>query len=82
VISPTATPTPSGNPDVLAAIDAGRGPCAMVADGNSVWVTSYYENIVARIDGATNEVSETIKLGKQPCGVASAENKLWVSLVG
>src|SRR3954447_5178742 len=80
--SSAATGTPKSGVNVIAAINVGHGPCAMVELDGSVWVTNYTDDTLVRVDGATNAVAQTVKVGISPCGLAVANGKLWVACLG
>ena len=42
------------DPNLVAAVEVGGGPCAMAELDGSVWVTAQVDGTVVRIDGATN----------------------------
>src|SRR5581483_11653822 len=49
----------------------------------SVWVSNYPKNSVARLDPKTNKVLATIPVGNKPCsGLATGFGSLWVPLCG
>jgi DNA-binding SARP family transcriptional activator/DNA-binding beta-propeller fold protein YncE len=56
-------------------------PTLDIAVGSgAVWVTSYEEGTVARIDPHTAQILKTIKIGGHPSAVVVARNRLWVSV--
>jgi YVTN family beta-propeller protein len=48
-------------------------PAAAVADGQTVWVTSHYLNLVTRIDARTNMVTASIPLTGYPSGTLGTD---------
>lgn len=86
----TAT-TPSADPGSLVPIVAanvavGDFPSALTIGEGSVWVAvesrSGGENLVARIDPATNEVTTVIPVDGLPGQVAIENGSLWIGLAG
>ena len=54
-----------------------------LAIDESVWVSNYPKNTVARLDPKTNKVLAMIEVGSQPCsGLAVGFGSLWVPLCG
>lgn len=54
-----------------------------IAIDDSVWISNYPTDSVARIDPKTNKVAGTIATGKHPCsGLAVAFGSLWVPSCG
>ena len=54
-----------------------------LAIDESVWVSNYPKNTVARLDPKTNKVIATIPVGNKPCsGLAVGFGSLWVPLCG
>jgi virginiamycin B lyase len=54
--------------------------CPSIAAGaGAVWVASFDENVVRRIDPGTNKVTVTIKAGPNPAGLAANEAAVWVA---
>ena len=45
--------------------------------GGDVWVPDDHGNAVARIDGATGQVKETIPTGRNPAVVAGVDGDIW-----
>jgi len=77
--------TASINPTVTAQVAVGDFPSAIAAGGGSVWVAVQSraggENFVARIDPATNEVTQRIPVGF-PELVAIGDGSLWIGVPG
>ena len=72
-------------PYVAATISVGRHP-HMAADAPSgVWVTSYWDNTLSRIDPATNSVLQTLSLALAgnagPDAIAYGDGSLWVTVI-
>ena len=54
-----------------------------IAIDESVWVSNYPKNSVARLDPKTNKVIATVEVGSKPCsGLAIGSGSLWVPLCG
>lgn len=54
-----------------------------IAIDESVWVSNYPKNTVARLDPKTNKVIATVEVGNKPCsGLAVGFGSLWVPLCG
>lgn len=90
--SPTASPATSSSPrpaptaslppgNLIATVTTDHGPCAIAAFDDSVWVTNLSANNVSRIDGATNEVGDTVDVGRGPCAIASDGEALWIGIL-
>jgi YVTN family beta-propeller protein len=60
-------------------IRVGPGPRQLVAGFGGVWVTSFRQSTVQRIDPATNEVTDRIPVGKQGFGIVTSGDSVWVS---
>jgi hypothetical protein len=77
--------TASINPRVTAEVAVGDFPSAIAAGGGGVWVAVQSraggENVVARIDPATNEVTQRIPVGF-PESVAIGDGSLWIGVPG
>lgn len=86
-VDTAATPsadTGSVEPVVVANVAVGDFPSAMTTGDGSVWVSvessSSGDNVVARIDPATNEVISTIPVDGLPWGLAIEAGSLWIGL--
>ncbi|MFN0118957.1 MAG: hypothetical protein ACKV2V_00485 [Blastocatellia bacterium] len=93
---PVARPTPSPRPGVKTpgvripieslkpeAVFEAPGAPDWIAIDESVWVSNYPKNNVARLDPKTNKVIEMVEVGKSPCsGLATGFGSLWVPLCG
>jgi YVTN family beta-propeller protein len=53
-----------------------------MVDGNSVWVSSYFLNVLTRIDAQTNRVTASIPLHGIPSGGLSGDCCGQISAVG
>lgn len=51
----------------------------LAADGASIWVASFDENVVRRIDPTNGKVIATIEVGTNPDGVTVNADAVWVS---
>lgn len=68
----------SGRPRVT--IPIGATPFDLAADDRSVWVTSYWDDAIVRVDTASETVVTTIREpGQGPSGVAVSGNTIWVA---
>jgi streptogramin lyase len=57
----------------------GGRPLDIAAGDDGVWVTSFTDGTVTRLDLRTGAVQgEPIKVGRQPRGVAVGEGSVWV----
>jgi hypothetical protein len=74
------------NPVVTADVTVGDFPSAITTGEGSVWVAVQSraggENVVARIDPATNEVTDRIPVDGLPEWVAMGDGSLWIGLPG
>jgi YVTN family beta-propeller protein len=57
----------------------GKGPQGLAALGSTIWVTTYGNDQVARIDAATNSISSSAQVGIDPVWVATNSGRAWVS---
>jgi hypothetical protein len=73
------------NPTVTAEVAVGEFPSAIAAGGGSVWVAVQSraggEDFVARVDPATNEMTQRIPVGF-PESVAIGDGSLWIGVPG
>jgi YVTN family beta-propeller protein len=59
----------------------GYPPTVEIAAGAAgIWVASYDEGTVIRIDPVTGEIVSTIKVGGHPSGIAVGKNRVWVTV--
>ena len=65
-------------PSVEATIDVGRDPRDLVATDDAVWVTTYADNRVDRIDPTTDEAAGTDSQDNGPQGITSNDDGVWV----
>jgi streptogramin lyase len=76
------TPT-NAEPIVVAQIEVGSNPCIATEIEGDVWVSTYSDAELIRIDPEKNEVvGKKIKVGAEPCGIAFAEGYVWVDGYG
>jgi DNA-binding beta-propeller fold protein YncE len=60
-----------------------REPARIAARGNDVWVTSYLEGTLTRIDARRDRIIGTpVAVGVQPYGVAVTPDSVWVTSPG
>jgi streptogramin lyase len=52
----------------------------MAVARGSIWVVSYFQNIVQRIDPASMSVTADIAVGRSPSSIVAAGRSLWVAL--
>ena len=65
---------------MVATIPVGGSPDGMAADGGLIWVTDQVQNVVKRVDAATNKRSgPAIPVGRNPDGVAAEDGVIWVA---
>ena len=57
----------------------GRSPRALVFDGTSVWVASYEDNIVQKINPSTGTIGNPIAVGYRPTALAFDGTSVWVA---
>jgi YVTN family beta-propeller protein len=57
----------------------GTDPSSLAGGDGSVWVTNSDAGTVARIDGRTRAVVETLPVGSSPTGIAVGAGAVWVS---
>jgi len=56
------------------------GPRGIAFAGGSVWVSAPLDDVVLRIDPATNRVVDRVEVGRAPAGLAAGAGGLWVAL--
>jgi YVTN family beta-propeller protein len=54
-------------------------PTAATSGAGSIWITSTDEQTVARVDPASGDVTDTIRVGPGASGVAADEHGVWVA---
>lgn len=64
---------------VIATIEAGDGPSAIIADGDTVWVINARQETLWRLTREGEPVA-TVRLAAQPGGFAIADGSVWVTL--
>jgi streptogramin lyase len=52
----------------------------MAVAGGSIWIVSFFQNVVQRVDPVTMTVAATIPVGRSPSSIVSAGRSLWVAL--
>ena len=55
-------------------------PRGIAFAGGSVWVSAPLDDVVLRIDPATNRVVDRVAVGRAPAGLAAGAGGLWVAL--
>jgi hypothetical protein len=55
-------------------------PRGIAFAGGSVWVSAPLDDVVLRIDPATNRVVDRVEVGRAPAGLAAGAGGLWVAL--
>ena len=63
---------------VVAAVDLGTRPGAVVFGSGSVWTANPDDQTVSRVNPATMRVQQIIPVGGPPTGIAAAGGGLWV----
>jgi YVTN family beta-propeller protein len=76
-VEPTEQPTASAVPSL---IDVGHGPIGIAEAGGSIWVATYFDGALVRIDPQTRALLEPVAVGLGAIGVAAAAGSLWVTL--
>jgi YVTN family beta-propeller protein len=64
-----------------APIPVGRGPLAVAASAEAIWVSNTLDGSVSRIDPVANLVTATIPVGDSPLGIAAGFGSVWVASV-
>jgi len=67
------------NMEVLFNIPVGKGPLALLARNDAIWVASFAEDSVYRIDPTNNKIVATIKVGRGPTALAFYDGLVWVA---
>ena len=69
-------------PGLPTPIPVGNGPTGIAVGEGGVWVAYSLDDKVARIDPATQSVTNTIAVGRSPAGVAVGAGSVWVANSG
>jgi YVTN family beta-propeller protein len=69
---------PSGN-DIVGGVRVGDTPSAVAVGDGQVWVASFGDQTVSRLDPITHEVRTTKGISGTPSDVAIAEGVLWIA---
>ena len=83
--SPSATATPSANATgtpagcITRRSRSASGPIGIVAAEDAIWVATFYDGELVRIDPETMTVTDTVPVGDGAIGVAYAAGSLWVA---
>jgi YVTN family beta-propeller protein len=67
---------------LLTPIAVGNGPTGIAVGADGVWVADSLDNVVVRIDPATQSVTTTIPVGHSPAAVAIGAGSVWVANSG
>jgi YVTN family beta-propeller protein len=73
--TPTASPTPKAEGTV---VEVGNRPCGVLSAAGSVWVSTYTDDQVVRLDPTSHAVLAHAKTGGSPCGMAFGAGSVWV----
>jgi YVTN family beta-propeller protein len=79
--APTTSPADPVAP-LVAQVDVGQQPCAVVGGFGSIWVALISSDTVLRIDPATRKVLRRIRVPSQPCGMAIGGGSVWIEDYG
>ena len=63
---------------ITASVATARQPIAVASDGRDLWVTSYRDSVVHRLDGKALRARARLKLADPPGGIAATAGALWV----
>lgn len=63
--------------DVVAEVFVARGPVAVAAGEDALWITSTAGDVVTRVNPHTNAVVETVKVGPKPGRLVVGEGGVW-----
>jgi YVTN family beta-propeller protein len=63
----------------LASTHVGHNPGGIAASPGVVWVTSYSDGTVSRLDEATDRVIAVIEVGRGPLGVGVDRTSVWIA---
>lgn len=64
--------------ELVGSVRVAAQPAAVAASGRDVWVTSFREGTVVRVDGTTLRVRRRLRLSEPPGGIAAGPGALWV----
>jgi YVTN family beta-propeller protein len=78
-VAPIANPPPRALGRVAATIPVGAGPADVLASDGAVWVANAAQDMVSRVDPATNTVTRTIPVGRHPVRLAAGFGSIWVA---
>lgn len=82
---PSAGPSDPNDPNAPRALEVelqrvtGFGGRSLAADGDTVWVADFDNEVVRSIDTATATVGEDIAVGRAPLGIAADGAEVWVA---
>jgi serine/threonine-protein kinase len=60
-------------------VSAGRVPIGAAVGFGSVWVTSFEDDVVRRLNPVTGEVEAVVRVGRGPFAVATGAGSVWVA---
>lgn len=63
-------------------VRVGSKPCGVVIDGPRVWVSSYADSTLRRVDRTSGHAFAPVTVGSQPCGLAVGAGSVWVEDYG
>jgi YVTN family beta-propeller protein len=67
---------------VVAHLCVGRGPTAMAAEGDRLWVVDAAARSISVVDTRANRVTATLRAGREPSAIASGFGSVWVADAG
>ena len=64
--------------ELVGSVRVAAQPAAVAASGRDVWVTSFRDGTVVRVDATTLRVRRRLRLTERPGGIAAGAGSLWV----
>jgi YVTN family beta-propeller protein len=78
-VTPVVNPPPGSLGRVVATIPVGPSPVDVLVGQDAVWVANAAQDIISRIDPATNTVTRTIQVGRHPVRLAAGFGSIWIA---
>jgi YVTN family beta-propeller protein len=70
---------PAPGPKARKAIDAGNAPWGVLLSGDSLWVASFFDDVVLRLDPATGASRARVPIGGHGTSLAAANGQVWAA---
>lgn len=70
---------PPAGPKARKAVDAGSAPWGVLLAGDSLWVATFFDDVVLRLDPATGASRARIPLGGAGTSLAATDGQVWAA---